>query len=188
MTATDYNSLAQTEIHKPTSPYVNTCLTLWSGIMTQLKLTRGRHFYHSETGKHHFTVENTWHTAPTQGGGPCHRKGERPVECPLTWCTKINESILWLTWQPSTMWNSWSNIMTICLGMLQNHWPVVFHVVRHESQWKDVDSSGNSHSVATVMHWSWGFCQSLTILPLLSPSGLHISVLNSLLPSNTPKC
>lgn len=83
MTATDYNSLAQTEINKPTSPYVNTYVTLWSGIMTQFKLTRGRHFYHSEMGKHHFTVENAWHTAPTQGGGPCHQKWKRPVECPL---------------------------------------------------------------------------------------------------------
>lgn len=155
--------------------------------MAQFKLTRGRHFYHSEMSKHHFTVENDWHTAPAQGGGPCHREWERPVECPLIWCTKINESILWMTWQASAMWISWSNIMTTCLWMLQNHWPVVFHVVRCESQWKEVDLSGNSHSVATVVNWSWGFCQSLTILPLLSPSGLHISVLNSLLLSNIPK-
>ena len=122
------------------------------------------------------------------GRRPMPPEMERPVECPLIWCTKINESILWLTWQASAMWISWSSIMTTCLWMLQNHWPVGFHVVRRESQWKDADSSGNSHSVVTVMHWSWGFCQSLAILPLLSPSGLHISVLNSFLPSNIPKC
>lgn len=174
--------------------------------MTQFKLTRGRHFYHSEMGKHHFTVENAWHTAPTRGGGPCHRKWERPVECPLISYTKINESILWLTWQPSAMWISWSIIMTTCLRMPQNHWPVAFHVVRHESQWKDVDSSGNhiqwqrwcTGLGVSVSLWQFRLSSLLLFLYLIPPPLKYSKMLdrliwnqlqwNTFLTSNGPWC
>lgn len=127
-------------------------------------------------GKHHFTVENAWYTAPTQGGGPCHWRWEGPVECSLTPYSEVNEVILWLTWQPSTIWISWSNITTTHLQMLQNHWPVIFKAVSHKSHQKNsVCGNGSTlvlefllafdHFVSLVFFWAYPFLYLILSFP-----------------------
>lgn len=49
---------------------------------------------------------------------------------------------------------------------------IVFKTISHESQWKNIGSSGNTHSVAMAIHWSWSFWQPLTVLSFSSSPGL----------------
>lgn len=178
----DYNSLNKGEIHKSTSPYVNTWVNLWSGIMTSIQINTLQTFLLLWNGQASF------HSGKCLGYSP--DTGRRPMPLEMRRASWVfPDTIQWGQWGDSVTDLTTKHHMNL---MKQYHDNTPTDAAKPLACNLQNSQSQKSPKELSVWQWQyiglgvsvslWPFCLSCLLL------GLPFFVFNPLLPPNTPNC